>query len=110
MSINRTGFEQTNTGLNIDKDSEARLTYTFDWSEWLADGDILAAAEYEVAARRNDPAAMTIETLGFTNTQTYVEVSGGAEGKVYIVTAKITTENGLIDRRNFRINVVARSA
>jgi hypothetical protein len=110
MSINRTGFEQTNTGLTIDKDTEAQLTYTFEWNEWLDEGDVLASVEYEVAARRNDPEAITIEDSGFTGTKTYVELSGGAQGKVYIVTAKITTENGLTDRRNFRINVVERSA
>ena len=110
MAINRTGFQQTNTGLVIDKDSQAQLTYTFDWSEWLNDNDTIATVEYDVAARRNDPAAMVIVTSGQTDTQTYVEVSGGAEGKVYIVTSKIVTANGLIDRRNFRINVVSRSA
>jgi len=110
MAINRTGFQQTNTGLVIDKDSLAQLTYTFDWSEWLNANDTIATVEYDVAARRNDPAAMVIVTSGRTDTQTYVEVSGGAEGKVYIVTSKIVTANGLIDRRNFRINVVSRSA
>lgn len=110
MAINRTGFQQTNTGLVIDKDSQAQLTYTFDWSEWLNANDTIATVEYDVAARRNDPAAMVIVTSGRTDTQTYVEVSGGAEGKVYIVTSKIVTANGLIDRRNFRINVVSRSA
>ena len=110
MAINRTGFEQTNTGLNIDKDAEAQLTYTFDWSQWLPTNDTISAVEYSVAARRNDPAAMVIENSGKTDTQTYVELSGGAEGKVYIVTAKVTTSDGLVDRRNFRINVVARSA
>jgi len=110
MAINRTGFQQTNTGLVIDKDSQAQLTYTFDWSEWLNANDTIATVEYDVAARRNDPAAMVIVTSGRTDTQTYVEVSGGAEGKVYIVTSKIVTSNGLIDRRNFRINVVSRSA
>lgn len=110
MAINRTGFEQTNTGLNIDKDAEAQLTYTFDWSTWLPTNDTIASVVYEVAARRNDPAAMTIVNSGKTDTSTYVELAGGAEGKVYIVTAKVTTSDGLIDRRNFRINVVARSA
>jgi ABC-type nitrate/sulfonate/bicarbonate transport system ATPase subunit len=112
MAINRTGFEQTNTGLVIDKDIEAQLTYTFDWSEWLPSGDTVATAEYEVAARRNDPAAMIIQASGIdaSNTKTYVELSGGAENKVYIITAKVTTADGLVDRRNFRVNVVSRSA
>ena len=112
MAINRTGFQQTNTGLVVDKDNEAQLIYTFDWSEWLESSDTIATVAYEVAARRNDPAAMVIESQGIAdnNTKTYVELSGGAATKVYIVTAKVTTANGLVDRRNFRVNVVDRSA
>ena len=110
MSINRTGFEQTNTGLTIDKDTQAELTYTFEWNEWLDSGDSIASVTHQVAARRNDPSAMTIVSSGFTGTQTYIKLRGGAEGKVYIVTVKVITGNGLTDRRNFRINVVERSA
>jgi len=112
MAINRTGFEQSNVGITIDKDVEAQLTYTFDWSEWLPDSDEVESSVYSVAARRNDPTPMVIESQGKTNLNksTFVELSGGATGKVYIVTAKVTTTDGLVDRRNFRVNVVDRSA
>ena len=112
MSINRTGFFQTNIGLEIDKDVEAQLIYTFDWSSWLDSGDSLSTVEYEVAARRNDPTPIIIEDSGIadSNTDTYVQLSGGQADKTYIVTAKVTTSDGVIDRRNFRINVVNRSA
>ena len=112
MAINRTGFQQTNTGLVIDKDTEAQWIYTFDWSEWLESSATLAPATYTVAARRNDPEPIEIESSGIdsNDTKTYVEISGGAANKVYIVTADVTTANGLRDRRNFRINVLDRSA
>lgn len=112
MAINRTGFLQTNQGLQIDKDVEAQLTYTFDWSDWLPTGDSLASVVYSVAARRNDPTPIVIESSGLTdsNTDTYVELSGGQTNKTYIVTAKITTVDGLVDRRAFRVNVVDRQA
>jgi hypothetical protein len=110
MAINRTGFLQTNTGLEIDKDTEAQLTYTFDWSQWLPSGDGVSTIDYSVAARRNDPTPVVIETSGVDGDNTYVELSGGQANKVYIVTAKVTTSNGLIDRRNFRLNVLARGA
>jgi len=45
-----------------------------------------------------------------SGTDTYVELSGGQADKTYIVTSKITTANGLVDRRHFRLNVVNRSA
>jgi len=112
MPVNRTGFDQTSSGLNIEKDVEAQLTYTFNWSDWLPQGDSLSTVEYSVAARRNDPTPIVIESSGITdgNTDTYVELSGGQADKVYIVTAKITTNDGLIDRRSFRVNVTNRSA
>lgn len=112
MSINRTGFYQTNNGLEIDKDVEAQLIYTFDWSEWLDDGDTVQSVEYTAAARRNDPTPIVIETSGLadTNTDTYVELSGGQADKTYIITAKVTTANGVVDRRNFRVKCVNRSA
>jgi hypothetical protein len=112
MAINRNGFQVTNTGLVIDKDTEAQLAYTFNWSSWLDSGDTIASVEYEVAARRNDPTPIVIESQGRadTNTDTYVELSGGQADKTYVVTCKITTTNGLIDRRAFRVNVVDRQA
>jgi hypothetical protein len=112
MPINRGGFNQTNYGLEIDKDVNAQLIYTFDWSTWLAQGDSLASVSYSVAARRNDPTPVTIESSGITdsNTDTYVELAGGQVDKTYIVTAQITTADGAVDRRSFRLNVKNRSA
>jgi len=112
MAINRTGFQQTNTGLEIEKDVEAQLTYTFDWSEWLPTNDTISTVEYTAAARRNDPTPIVIKNSGIANddTTTYVELSSGQSNKTYIITAKVETSDGLIDRRNFRVNVVDRSA
>lgn len=112
MAVNRTGFYQTNYGLEITKDVEAQLTYTFNWSDWLDTGDTIASVEYSVAARRNDPTPPTVVSSGITdsNSDTYIELSGGQADKTYIVTCKVTTADGLIDRRNFRLVCVNRSA
>jgi len=103
---------QTNVGVEINKDSVAQLIYTFDWSEWLNEGDTIATVEYAVKARLNDPIPIVMESQGVDNTSklTYVELSGGQSNKSYIVSALITTANSLIDRRAFRVNVVDRSA
>ena len=112
MAINRSGFVVTNTGLEIDKDPEAQLSYTFDWSNWVETGDTISTVEYTVAARRNDPTPIVIESSGITdsNSDTFVELSGGQADKTYIITCKVTTSDGLIDRRNFRVKCVNRSA
>lgn len=105
-----TGFEQTVQGLTIQKDTEAQLFYTFDWVDWLPDGDALDTVEYTVQARANDPDPLIKESEGVTGTKTYIELSNGQVDKTYTVTAKITTADGLIDRRSFRVRVQDRSA
>lgn len=105
-----TGFEYKNNLLQIDKDPEAVLTYTFDWVEWLEDGDSLISAEYSVQTRSNDPKPLLKETEGISGTKTYVQLSEGQTDKTYTVTVKVTTNDGLIDRRNFRVKVASRSA
>ena len=104
------GFEQTIQGLTIQKDTHAQLIYTFDWSEWLPTGDTIAASTYTITARANDPDPLVIHSQGRTSTSTYVELKEGQLGKIYIVTVQVTTTMGLIDRRNFRVKVLARSA
>lgn len=104
------GFIQTTQGLQIEKDTEAQLTYTFDWVDWLPTGDSLATANYTITARANDPDPLTKVSQGIQGTKTYVELSNGQEGKTYVVTAAVTTADGIIDRRYFRVKVLDRSA
>jgi hypothetical protein len=110
MATARSGFEQTIQGLTIQKDTEAQLVYTFDWVDWLPTGDQLSTVDYVITARSNDPDPLVKVSQGIQGTKTYVELKEGQEGKIYTVTAKITTVDGLIDRRNFRVKVLARSA
>lgn len=105
-----TGFQQTYQGLSIDKDTEAQLTYTLDWVNWLPTGDSLSVVDWTISARANDPDPLIEESSGIQGTKTYIELSNGQEGKTYTVTAKVTTADGLIDRRYFRVKVTARSA
>ena len=108
-NANRSGFVITNSTAFIDKDPEARLIYTFDWTDWL-EGDTIATVEYSAAARRNDPEPIEIVNQGTPGNLTFVELADGQLNKSYMITAKITTANGLIDRREFRVNIVNRSA
>lgn len=105
-----TGFYQTIQGLTIEKDPFAELTYTLDWAQWLPTGDSLASAIWTISARVNDPDPLIKVSNGIQGTKTYIELSEGQEGKTYVVTAKVTTTDGLIDRRYFRVKVLNRSA
>ena len=105
-----TGYVQTTQGLQIEKDTEARLTYTFDWVDWLPTGDTLSTVNYTISARANDPDPLVRVSQGIQGAKTYVQLRDGQDGKTYVVTAAVTTTDGLIDRRYFRVKVLARSA
>ena len=105
------GFELINQVLWVSKDPEAQLLYTFDWGQWLSQGDSIASAEYTVNARINDPEPLLKVTSGISQgTKTYIELKDGQSGKSYTVSVKVTTADGLIDSRYFKVKVEPRSA
>jgi hypothetical protein len=110
--ITQTGYQKDTQGSWIAKDNLAVLTYTLDWSEWLQAGEQLTGVAYALQARANDPQPLVRTNQGFesSNGTTYVTLSGGQVGKVYTVTATITTNQSNTDRRSFRIRVENRSA
>lgn len=110
-TITTSGFQKDTQGIWISKDPEAQLVYTLDWSEWLPTGDTISQVTWAIQARANDPQPLEEESAGVQEgTLTYIELSGGQVGKVYTVTAEITTTDGSLDRRNFRVKVENRSA
>jgi len=105
-----TGFYQTIQGLTIEKDPEANLTYTLDWANWLPQGDSISSATWVVSTRANDPDPLIKVSNGIQGTKTYIRLNNGQDGKTYMVTAQVTTTDGLVDRRYFRVKVLHRSA
>lgn len=106
-----TGYKQDTQGAWIAKDPEARLVYSMDFSEWLAQGQTVTAVTYTHNSRANDADPLVIHSSGISaGTLTYAEISGGTEGKTYTVTAQITTDDSSVDRRSFKIQVQKRFA
>jgi hypothetical protein len=104
------GFVQTIQGLQISKDPEAKLTYTLDWAQWLETGDSIATATWTVVTRANDPTPLIKVTNGIQGTKTFITLDNGQVGKSYTVFCKIVTDDGLEDRRFFKVKVEDRSA
>lgn len=105
------GFYETVNGLTINKDPEAELSYIFDWSEWMPSGPTITAVEYTINTRVNDPTPLVELASGeLSNNRTYIFLSGGAVGKTYTVSVKLTLSSQAIERRSFRVNVINRSA
>jgi hypothetical protein len=107
-----TGYKQDTQGAWIAKDPEARLVYTMDWTEWLSVGQTITAVDYTHNSRANDADPIIINAEGITDSgrKTYAEISGGSDGKTYIITAQITTDDSAVDRRSFKILVQKRYA
>lgn len=110
-TIIKTGYEKDTLGSWISKDPQAELVYSMNWTDWLAQGQTIASVSYSLQVRANDPAPLVKVSQGVQGGNvTYVELNGGQVGKVYTVTAAITTDDGALDRRSFRIKVENRSA
>ena len=109
MTVTTTGYLKDNEGSYIHKDAGARLFYYLDWEDWLED-DTLTSVSYAIQSRANDAAPVVKHSEGIATKKTFVEISGGSVGKVYTVTATITTGGGLTDKRFFRVKVENRSA
>lgn len=103
--LTTTGFQRDVTGYWIEKDPNAKLIYSLDWSEWLLSNDEIQSVEYTVTpqAAANDIDILDSGTqLGYL---TYVELEGGAVNTTYTVSAAVVTNNGSRDTRRFRIKV-----
>lgn len=100
-----TGYKRDTQGSWIAKDPSAQLVYSMEWGEWLATGQSLASVSYTVSTISGDAAPLTNEGTGISGTQTYIELSAGTAGEIYTVTANITTDDGAIDRRAFKVKV-----
>lgn len=83
------------------KDPDAVLPYYIDWSEWLEDGDTIAASDWTVDGCTKDSST-------FNDTITTIVVSGGTVGVAASAINHITTANGYEDDRTITFEMVER--
>lgn len=87
---------------HFDKDPQAVLDYTFDWTTWL-NGDVIAGVP-----------VVTVQTGLMLNSQTNsttrvtVWLSGGTAGTSYTVACRIMTAAGRTDERTVLVRVLDR--
>lgn len=104
-----TGFLKDNEGIYIPKDTEAILTYTLDYADWLQNGETITANNFTVETIAGDTDPLIRVAQSNTSTSATVKVSGGTAGKIYKIYNQITTSGSLTERRYFRIKVETRS-
>lgn len=83
---------------SIDKDPDAVLDYSVDWSAWL-DTDTIATSAWTAAT------GITVDSDTNSTTIATVWLSGGTAGRNYAVTNRITTAAGRTDDRTIIIKV-----
>ncbi len=81
------------------KDPEAVLDYGFDWSDWLADGEVISASTWTI------PTGLTKVSDSFDDNETVAWLSGGTVEEVYTIVNHIVTSDGREDDRSHVIKM-----
>jgi hypothetical protein len=95
---------QANPIAVFSKDPGAELDYTMDWQQWMPPQDRIVNVTWTIS-----PAGTLLNAANsFSTTDTTIWLSAGTDGLTYDVTCEITTNEGRIDDRTFRVEVVNR--
>lgn len=79
-------------GISVEQDPDAKLTWKFDLTDWLSEGESLAAHTVSV------PTGLTLESSSISGNNILAQISGGVAGQTYTVTCRATaTGSGDID-------------
>lgn len=99
-----TYYTDTDGLLTIDKDPDATLDYSQDWSDWLTDvsDTITGTPVWTVGA------GLTKVSQSNTTTTATAFISGGVAGSKEPVACKITTSGGRTDERTVYLKIVDR--
>lgn len=84
-------------GCVFEKDPDAVLDYSFDWEDWLCEGDTITASTWAT------PAGITEDSDSFTDDTTTVWLSGGTVGESYDLVNHVTTNEGREEDRTLTI-------
>ena len=90
----------------IDKDPQATLDYTFDWTDYLAAlPDTISSAANSATFTIDTLSGITIAAQSNTSTKATVWIAGGINGATAMVTSTIKTAGGRTDERSIYIKL-----
>lgn len=90
-------LQQDKAGLWAQQDKDAFLDYSLDWSDWLANDDVIASSAWATDA------GLTLNSMTSSQTSTSVWVQGGQPNTWYALTNTVTSAQGRRDQRTIRI-------
>jgi len=86
----------------FEKDPDAVLDYSFDWSDWLCDSETISSTVITVAS------GLTKDSDSESDGIVTIWLSGGTAGTSYTVACKIVTSSSRTDERSITIMVINR--
>lgn len=104
MTIRQTGFLKDSVGQYIVKDPHAELQYGVDWKQWLELGDAVTTATW-VVETVSTGTTLTASGNSILDGVALTTLVGGDPGSIYTVANTVTTDQGYIDTRRFRVRV-----
>jgi RNA-binding protein YlmH len=81
------------------KDTNAKLDYIFDWSDWLGEDNDTIATHFVFPSSP----ALIVDTTEATDTTVTAWISGGAPYTTYTVTCRIHTMGGRDEDRSLQL-------
>jgi len=81
------------------QDPDEILTWSFDWTSWLASGDTLASATWTITPS----AGVTITDLGESGAVASVEISVLTRGETYMLTCEMVSTAGETGQQSYSI-------
>lgn len=81
------------------KDPDSRIDYGFDWTNWLASGETISTSTWVLET------GLTYVSDTTNGNITTVMISSGTIGYTYIITNRITTNEGRQEDRSMYITV-----
>jgi hypothetical protein len=88
----------------VEKDPDAILYYTLDWSEWLPSGLTI-----DSCGGAATPSSLTMDAPTNTTTTTTAKLTGGVAGQQYTVRFRVVLSDGVQqDDRSILVKVVER--
>jgi hypothetical protein len=80
------------------QDPDEKLTYSVEWSPWLATGDTIASASWAIT-----PTGPTVVDLGESGTVVSASVDGPTRGAIYRLTCDMVSANGETGQQSIAI-------
>lgn len=95
-------------GALLDKDPNAELPYSMDWSAWLGEGVTIVTSTWLISPSAG--LTQSDDEILDGDQSTHVWLSGGTLGRTYTVTNRITTNEtpARTDDRSFYLRIVQR--